>query len=108
MLSAFAKAGDLTYFLNRLANIQYLHEPLLAPNDEMLRKYKKLGGNWEDYTKEFIELMVSRRIEEKLDSTMFDFSCLLCSEAKPHHCHRRLVCEYLNSKWDRKLTVKHL
>lgn len=25
---------------------------------------------------------------------------LLCSEDKPHHCHRRLVAEYLQSRWD--------
>ena len=25
--------------------------------------------------------------------------CLLCSEDKPHHCHRRLVAEYLNDHW---------
>ncbi|WP_421659508.1 DUF488 family protein [Leptothermofonsia sp. ETS-13] len=24
---------------------------------------------------------------------------MLCSEAKPHHCHRRLVAEYLNDRW---------
>ena len=25
--------------------------------------------------------------------------CLLCSEDKPHHCHRRLVAEYLSRHW---------
>jgi len=24
---------------------------------------------------------------------------LLCSEDKPHHCHRRLVAEYLAQHW---------
>jgi uncharacterized protein (DUF488 family) len=28
-----------------------------------------------------------------------DGACLLCSEALPHHCHRRLVAEYLRAKW---------
>ena len=31
-LSAFAKSKDLEYFLRALANIEYVHEPLLAPN----------------------------------------------------------------------------
>jgi uncharacterized protein (DUF488 family) len=25
--------------------------------------------------------------------------CLLCSEDKLHHCHRRLIAEYLRKKW---------
>ena len=32
---------------------------------------------------------------ETLDRELLDGGCLLCSEAKPHHCHRRLVAEYL-------------
>jgi hypothetical protein len=24
---------------------------------------------------------------------------LLCSEDKPHHCHRRLVVDYLKNRW---------
>ncbi|MYJ74235.1 MAG: DUF488 domain-containing protein [Gammaproteobacteria bacterium] len=24
---------------------------------------------------------------------------LLCSEDQPHHCHRRLVAQYLNDHW---------
>jgi len=33
---------------------------------------------------------------------------LLCSEAAPDHCHRRLVCEYLNDRWGGRLEVRHL
>jgi uncharacterized protein (DUF488 family) len=33
--------------------------------------------------------------------------CLLCSEDKPHHCHRRLVAEYLEQHWG-DLEIKHL
>jgi uncharacterized protein (DUF488 family) len=34
-----------------------------------------------------------------LDPALMDGACLLCSEALPHHCHRRLVAEYLRAKW---------
>ena len=51
--------------------------------------------------------MAERRIEEQLEPAMFDGACLLCSEATPHHCHRRLVCEYLNETWDGALNVEH-
>ena len=30
---------------------------------------------------------------------VIDGGCLLCSERKPHHCHRRLVVEYLKKHW---------
>ena len=32
---------------------------------------------------------------------------LLCSEATPEHCHRRLVLEYLQKHWD-GVTMRHL
>ncbi|WP_409247922.1 DUF488 family protein [Enterobacter hormaechei] len=37
----------------------------------------------------------------------FADACLLCSEHKPHHCHRRLVAEYLADKWP-DVTIMHL
>ncbi|WP_260478205.1 DUF488 domain-containing protein [Pseudomonas aeruginosa] len=37
----------------------------------------------------------------------FHNSCLLCSEDKPHHCHRRLVAEYLAGKWP-NVEIVHL
>ena len=40
--------------------------------------------------------------KEKIDN-----SCLLCSEDKPHHCHRRLVAEYLAGKWP-NVEIVHL
>ena len=33
--------------------------------------------------------------------------CLLCSEDKPHHCHRRLVAEYLKQQWG-DVDIQHL
>ena len=90
-LSGFAKANDLEYFLKKLGPIEYVHEPLLAPTDEILTAYKKKKGSWEIYEKQFLDLMSQRHIEHKFRQDQFDNACLLCSEAKPHHCHRRLV-----------------
>ncbi|MCB2261524.1 MAG: DUF488 domain-containing protein [Candidatus Thiosymbion ectosymbiont of Robbea hypermnestra] len=33
---------------------------------------------------------------------------MLCSEHEPHHCHRRLVAEYLNRHWNIDIEVVHL
>jgi uncharacterized protein (DUF488 family) len=106
-LSGFAKAEDLAYFLKKIGDIQYVHQPLLAPTDTMLRVYKKEKGDWRAYEERFFELMSERQIERRFQPEMFDGACLLCSEATPHHCHRRLVCEYLNEKWDAALEVHH-
>jgi len=107
-LSGFAKADDLAYFLKAIAGIGYLHMPLLAPTDEMLKAYKTQKGDWSIYEGQFLGLMAERKIEEQLKPEVLRDACLLCSEAKPHHCHRRLVCDYLNERWHGALSVRHL
>ncbi len=107
-LAGFAKADDLAFFLKKICGIHYVHQPLLAPTDLMLAQYKKEKGDWSVYETRFRALMADRKIENRFDAQMFDGACLLCSEAAPHHCHRRLVCEYLNEKWNGALDVKHL
>jgi uncharacterized protein (DUF488 family) len=47
----------------------------------------------------FLSLIAERQIEKLVSPDILDGGCLLCSEDKPHHCHRRLVAEYLNEKW---------
>lgn len=107
-LAGFAKADDLAYFLKEICGVQYVHQPLLAPTDDILKAFKRDKGDWTIYENSFMQLMEQRKIEERLKPGMFEGGCLLCSEDKPHHCHRRLVCEYLNAKWDGTLKVRHL
>jgi uncharacterized protein (DUF488 family) len=107
-LAGFAKAEDLAYFLQTIGGMSYRHEPLLAPSDDILKAFKKQKGDWRVYERQFLDLMGERRIEDRLRPELFDGACLLCSEATPHHCHRRLVCEYLNGKWNGRLKVRHL
>jgi uncharacterized protein (DUF488 family) len=107
-LAGFAKADDLAYFLKKISDIQYVHQPLLAPTDPMLKAYKKDKGDWGVYEGRFLALMAERKIEDRFKPELFHAACLLCSEATPHHCHRRLVCEYLNDKWGGTLAVRHL
>lgn len=107
-LSGFAKADDLAFFLDKIAGIRYRHQPLLAPTDIMLKAFKRDKGDWYAYQQQFLSLMAERQIENQFKPSQFDGTCLLCSEATPHNCHRRLVCEYLNGKWGNTLKVKHL
>lgn len=98
-LAGFAKRDDLRYFTKELVHVPYVHRPELAPTQEMLDAYKKAGSGWDQYAHRFVDLMASRRIEEALTRDQLDGACLLCSEDKAHHCHRRLVAEYLREKW---------
>ncbi|HEX5933795.1 MAG TPA: DUF488 domain-containing protein [Pseudorhizobium sp.] len=107
-LAGFAKADDLPFFLKKLCGADYVHEPLLAPTEDLMTAFKKKKGKWEVFRKDFLGLMAERKIESRFKAEQFDGGCLLCSEDQPHHCHRLLVCDYLNGKWGGALTVNHL
>lgn len=106
-LAGFAKRKDLEFFARELCGAEYVHLPELAPTKDMLDAYKKARGSWEEYERRFLDLMRQRRIEETVPRELLDDGCLLCSEDKPHHCHRRLVAEYLRERWG-NVTVEHL
>lgn len=106
-LAGFTKKDDLRYFTKAICDIEYIHVPELAPTQDILDAYKKRKGSWELYEQQFLDLMRSRRIEENTPREMLEGGCLLCSEEKPDHCHRRLVAEYLKTKWE-DIQIEHL
>ena len=100
-LSGFARQEDLPYFLEELAGqCSYVHMPILAPTKEMMHAYRG-GWDWQRYRTGFEALMDERHVPEVLDQNEFEIyrSCLLCSEATPEKCHRRLVAERLAAHW---------
>ena len=108
-LASFAKRDDLEFFLETLCSARYVHEPILAPTQEMLDAYKKAKGAWTEYENRFLALMAEREIETHLQQADFaqSRSVLLCSEDTPDQCHRRLVVEYLQTKWP-EVSAVHL
>lgn len=106
-LAGFAKRADLEYFLQKIGGIQYIHCLDLAPTQDMLDNYKKKKGDWATYEHQFLQLIRDRQIETRVSPELMDGACLLCSEPKPHHCHRRLVAEYLHQQWG-TLEIHHL
>lgn len=104
-LAGFTKRDDLSYFCD-IHGVDYVHKPELAPTKEIMDRFKKEKGSWEDYENSFNALMKERSIE-KLNPLIFVDGCLLCSEPEPHQCHRRLVAEYLNDHWG-NLDIQHL
>jgi uncharacterized protein (DUF488 family) len=106
-LAGFSKRDDLKYFLKSILGIEYVHSPLLAPTQDILHEYKKNKGDWKVYEHKFLALMEQRHIETQVSKDLIEEGCLLCSEDKPHFCHRRLVAEYLGCKWG-GLKIEHL
>ena len=90
-----------------ICHIDYVHLPELAPTAGILDPYKKAkNGDWDLYERQFLELMRSRHIEDT-PREILDGGCLLCSEETPHHCHRRLVAEYLKERWQ-DVQIEHI
>jgi len=107
-LAGFTKKNDLQYFTKAICNIDYIHLPELAPTAEILDPYKKAKqGDWPLYERQFLELMRVRHIEKTTSRELLDGGCLLCSEEKPHNCHRRLVAEYLQDIWG-NVEIEHI
>lgn len=106
-LAGFAKRDDLQFFLKAICNIDYLHLPELAPTPEILEAYRKSKKGWPLYERDFLNLLSDRKVEQHLSKNLFHHGCLLCSEDLPDHCHRRLVAEYLQSKWG-NMEITHL
>ncbi len=99
-LAGFAKQDDLPYFLAALAaGCQYVYMPELSPTKELLKDYRQ-DSDWVRYVERFESLMDERNIPTALNRAEFEqVSCLLCSEAAPERCHRRLVAERLAAHW---------
>lgn len=106
-LAGFAKKDDLAWFARELCGIDYVHRPDLAPTKDLLGDYRQGRIDWAAYETRFLRLMRERRIEATVPKEIVRDGCLLCSEDQPHHCHRRLVAEYLNDRWG-GLEIEHL
>jgi uncharacterized protein (DUF488 family) len=106
-LAGFTKRDDLSYFLKAIADIDYLHLLSLAPTQEILDAYRKKKTGWTAYEQSFNALLYERKPEKFLSKEKIQHACLLCSEPSPDHCHRRLMAEYLKSRWS-DLRIVHL
>lgn len=106
-LAGFAKEKDLKYFLSEIGHTTYKIEELLAPTRDLLKLYQDQLISWNEYEKAYLDLLSDRQIERRFHEHDLDGVCLLCSEATPEHCHRRLAANYLRDAIS-GLEVKHL
>jgi len=107
-LAGFTKRDDLAYFLRAICKAEYRHEPLLAPTKEILGAYKRTEIDWGEYGVAFSDLLRERRVQRVVKrKSLRKNTVFMCSEPTPEKCHRRLVVEYLASRW-RGAEVVHL
>ena len=107
-LAGFSKRDDLKYFCRTILSTEYIHWQESAPEDTMLSAYKKKEIAWVDYAAEYLAMLERRKVESSMSLVASGDACLLCSEAKPHHCHRSILADYLNRKSGGTITVQHL
>jgi uncharacterized protein (DUF488 family) len=105
-LAGFAKGNDLPWFLRTLCDIDYQHEPLLAPTEEIVQLGR--AKQWIEWEAAFRALMKERQAVANLRPAMFAGACLLCAEAQPHHCHRRIIAELIAADSMTQVNVVHL
>jgi uncharacterized protein (DUF488 family) len=108
-LAGFTKKEDLKYFLKSLINVDYHEARAFAPEESMMKDYRKTG-DWQDYEKGYLSLIKSRQAEKSIDRRLLEEGAvLLCSEATAEHCHRRLAAEYLaNHLKPEQVEIVHL
>ena len=107
-LAGFTKREHLPYFLRELCGADYVHEPLLAPSQDLFVFRRKQNGAWEEYERAYRRLLAEREVERRLNPELFSGpSVLLCTEPTADQCHRRLAAEYLQQHWG-GLEITHL
>lgn len=107
-LSGFAKKKDLPYFMRELAGADYEYREELAPSEDILKAYKDKRISWDEYETQYLDLIDRRNIVTILSPEEVDHACFLCACKTHHHCHRRVLAEYLQRECNRTLEIVNL
>lgn len=107
-ISGFAKKRDLPFLLQKLSGAAYEHKIDLAPSENILKDFKNKKIGWHEYEGRYLQLLHDRDIAGSLTREDVADAYFLCAEKTPHHCHRRLLAEYLQRKWNIAMEIIHL
>ena len=106
-LSGFAKANDLAFFAKAIGHMDYKHQLDFAPTKDLLANYRNKKISWSEYETEYLNLLDVRKIANKVNIAELHQNCLLCSEHTPEQCHRRLLAEYFQHRYN-DIEIIHL
>lgn len=109
-LAGFAKDQDLKYFLPTINGIPYVYQQELTPTKEIMTGFRDKKITWLEFEEIYNGLLETRGVADmvKKDSGQFENACLLCSEAEPTHCHRRLAAEFIKANASVAVEIVHL
>ena len=106
-LAGFAKADDLAYFARTVGRMDYKHQLDFAPTKDLLSAYRNDKISWSEYEIEYLNLLDVRKVANKVNINDLHQNCLLCSEHTPEKCHRRLLAEYFQHRYN-DIQIVHL
>ena len=109
-LAGFTKSDDLKYFLRTIGDIDYIYRPDFAPTKELLKEWRDKKISWEEYEKQYLSILERRGTYKSFlgDFANYENICILCSEATPEYCHRRLLAEKLEREFPNDIKVIHI
>ncbi|OOB77710.1 MAG: hypothetical protein ATN33_02810 [Epulopiscium sp. Nele67-Bin001] len=97
-LAGFSKYPDIKFFVETICDCEYIHDDNFAPLATTLQRFRSQQIPWEQYKKEFKEVMAQRDISNYIRQNYSDYLdkkiALLCSEATSEICHRKLIAPY--------------
>ena len=99
-LAGFTKRDDLAFFLAAICDASYMHEPLLAPSQAILDRYRREGGSWNEYEQAFLGLLSERRIEDTIDRSLFEPNTVATRQSIKERIIRTL------QQWEPRIVVE--
>lgn len=108
-LAGFTKGEDLVYFLDELCHCGYEHCLAFAPTKELMDSYQNNRIKQPEFEAIYNQLLKDRGDYKDFLNKYgaYENVCLLCSEATPERCHRRLLAEAIVREFP-QLRVEHL
>jgi uncharacterized protein (DUF488 family) len=105
--AGFTKRDDLPYLLRKIGGICYRHWEDAAPTADLIKRYRDGKITWTVYRKEYTKLIGSRKVADDVTAAELNKACLLCAEPEADRCHRRVLAEYLKTKFP-NVEIVHL
>ena len=69
-LAGFTKKGNIEYFVEYLTNLQYDELKVLAPAEELFKRYRK-DRDWPSYEVAYLQSLRDRNVIGEIDQSLF-------------------------------------